>query len=124
MSGVDIFFIIVLPLIVSCITIGVTLSMKWMLEREVNNKNPYSVFHFCNIMFTIMMCGTSSIVFHGMVLDGLQKGWLVVTLYAYVYPLPILLILYSICTYVFENYFQPYRIKKGSNVVYLRRKRT
>ncbi|WP_240375813.1 hypothetical protein [Bacillus piscicola] len=116
----EVLFIIGLPFLVTSITIVVALAMKWMLEQEVNNRQPYAVFHFANIMFTIMMCGTTSIVFHGMVLDGLSKGWLIVSLYAYVYPLPFILLLYWGLTVVFERYFQPYRLKKGSNVVYLR----
>lgn len=116
-------FIVVIPFLVTCLTILVALPMKWMLEREVNNKQPYAVFHFCNIVFTVMMCGTSSIVFHGMVIGGLDKGWLTVSMYAYVFPLPFIFLLYWICVHIFETYFQPYRIKKGSNVVYLKKRR-
>ncbi|MFB4165800.1 hypothetical protein ACE1TI_18875 [Alteribacillus sp. JSM 102045] len=118
----DLIFIIFLPSVTVIITMITALSMQWMLEKEVNDKQPFFTFHVVNIIFMIMMFGTSSIVFHGMVLEALQsKGWLTTFLYAYVYPLPFIILLYTLTVPLFRSYLQPYRMQKNSNIIYLKK---
>ncbi|WP_026703343.1 hypothetical protein [Salibacterium aidingense] len=123
MSVLSFLFIIFIPAAVSFITMTVVLCMQWMLEKEVNDKQPSSIFHLFNVLFIMMMFGTSSIVFHGFLLEGVnEKGWGTVSLYAYVYPLPIILFGYVAASRFFRSYVQPYRVLKKSNVVYINRK--
>lgn len=123
MSLREFIFILFLPGVVTFLTMIFALLFQWMIEREANNKEPLRVFHFVNIIWMIMMCGTSSIVFHGMILDVInEKGWWIMSLYAYVYPLPFILISYAITAPLFRMYVQPYRVQKGSNVVYLKQR--
>ncbi|MDA3128797.1 hypothetical protein ACFPTR_01115 [Aliibacillus thermotolerans] len=124
MSLKEFIFILMLPAVVTFITMIAALTLQWMIEKEANNKEPLRVFHFVNIIWMIMMCGTSSIIFHGMILNVLnEKGWWTMSLYAYVYPLPFILITYAVAAPLFRMYIQPYRVQKGSNVVYLKQRR-
>ncbi|WP_158738446.1 hypothetical protein [Alteribacillus sp. YIM 98480] len=124
MSVKELIFIIILPSTAAIITMFVTLAMQWMLEKEVNHKQPFFLFHIVNIIFIVMMCATSSIVFHGLILKGLEiKGWLITFLYAYVYPLPLIILLYVLTVPFFRSYMQPYRIKRDTNIVHLKKQR-
>ncbi|WP_252314533.1 hypothetical protein [Sinobaca sp. H24] len=115
-------FLILLPVIIASITIVVSLIMKWLLEKEVNNRQAYSVFHFVNIAFTIMMWGTTSIVFYGLVLEKItETGWLTMTLYAYVYPLPVILLLYIAASRLFRSWIYPVS-SRTDNIIYLKRR--
>ncbi|RSL32518.1 hypothetical protein D7Z54_15305 [Salibacterium salarium] len=116
--------IIVIPSVISIVTMATLLPLKWMLEKEVNNKKSFFPFHIINVILIMMMCGTSSVVFHGFMLDAInEKGWGIVSLYAYVYPLPIVLVSYISAAKIFQTSIQPYRISKHSNVIYLKTRR-
>ncbi|RKD71079.1 hypothetical protein ATL39_2469 [Sinobaca qinghaiensis] len=115
-------FLILLPVTIASITIVVSLIMKWLLEKEVNNRKEYSVFHFVNIAFTIMMWGTTSIVFYGLVLEKItETGWMTMTMYAYVYPLPVILLLYTAASRLFRSWIYPVS-SQTDNIIYLKRR--
>ncbi|SDH42236.1 hypothetical protein SAMN05192534_105111 [Alteribacillus persepolensis] len=115
------FFLFILPAFTAFVTMIVTMIMQRFLEKELNNKQPMFLFHVVNITFVLMMHGTAAVVFYGLMLRGIAAhGWWVVTQYAYIHPLPFIIGCYIIAVPIFRSYVRPYRMKKGSNVLYLK----
>ncbi|MFB5663322.1 hypothetical protein [Alteribacillus sp. HJP-4] len=101
----------------------VTICMQWMLEKDASAIQPRLVFHGVNIMFSLMIYGTASIVFHGMALNAIQEyGWVQFSLIAYVYPLPVIITVYILLSPLFRAFLKPYITNKNSNVIYLKKR--
>ncbi|WP_100398004.1 hypothetical protein [Bacillus sp. FJAT-44742] len=119
----NLLFLILLPFSGALITMIIALKMKWMLEREVNNKQPVFAFHLFNVIFTLMTFGTISLSISGVVRGGIsENGWGTAFLYAYVFPLPFLIITYMLIAPMFEKYMLPYIESEDSNIVYLKKR--
>lgn len=122
MEGSKVLFIL-LASVSAFMIMFIVLYVQWRLEREANGQKPAFVFHIFNVMTMVMFYGATYMSLIGMNLDYLERGGHDdVLLQAILYPLPFIILCYSISAYLYHRYIRPVVKVKDSNVILLRRK--
>ncbi|MGO4889276.1 hypothetical protein ACJ2A9_16125 [Anaerobacillus sp. MEB173] len=120
MEGYDL--IIIIMSAISAITVmPIVLLVQRKLEREVNGYRQLLLFHLINILAMMLFYGTTSLALKSVFPPYSQGGFLQIVLHSLVFPFPFLLLTYVVGAIVFRNFIRPYIIKKGTNVVYMKK---
>lgn len=115
--------IIIFASVSAFIIMIVVLYVQWRLEREANGQKPAFVFHIFNIMTMVMFYGATYMSLLGMNKTFIEQGGREdVLLHSMLYPLPFIIVIYSIVAFFYHRHLRPVVKVKDSNVILLRRK--